>query len=225
MECGGRAKRRHRFPKSFGCGCAGLCCIAGCPVGPAPHALNRPGVQYASGTLWYVSYAFKVSHPSASSPTGMLAVRNRTSPVGPWTLDFGLLSMGRFWYTLPIPQSVPRKLLLHNGFGLVGHLGHFEMASRENKSLQAAALAPPDLPSPARCRWSATKAIKTGLWTLDFGLWTVDVGPESLRTNLSDLTHFLRIKSAKSTVFTEVLTGLRIKEAGTYIPPSSSSQS
>ena len=57
--------------------------------------------------------------------------------------------MGHFWYTSPIPQSVPRKLLLHNDFGLVGHLGHFEMPSRENKSLQAAAFARPDLPSPA----------------------------------------------------------------------------
>ena len=47
--------------------------------------------------------------------------------------------MGRFWYTLPIPQSVPRKLLLHNGFGLVGHLGHFETPSRENKLIQATA--------------------------------------------------------------------------------------
>ena len=50
---------------------------------------------------------------------------------------------------------------------------------------------------------------------LDFG----PLAPETLRTNLRHLTHFLRIKSAKSTVFTEVLTGLRIKWGGAYIPP------
>ena len=74
--------------------------------------------------------------------------------------------MGHFWYTLPIPQSVPRKLLLHNGFGLVGHLGHFEMASRENKSLQAAAFAPPAF----RPLSAATRLVVGGLVVSCFGL-------------------------------------------------------
>src|ERR1041384_796453 len=57
------------------------------PVGQRPNAPTRPAVRHACGTLWYVSYAFKVSHPSASSPTGMLSARNRISPVEHWTLD------------------------------------------------------------------------------------------------------------------------------------------
>ena len=51
--------------------------------------------------------------------------------------------MGRFWYTLTIPQSVPRKLLLHNGFRLVGRLGHFETPSRENKLIRLLPLSCP----------------------------------------------------------------------------------